>query len=44
MILISKKNFKKKNDIGIIIMEPMRFSRPKNNFLKKVKNLAKKMA
>jgi len=33
---------KKKNDIGIIIMEPMRFAKPKNNFLRKVKNLAKK--
>ena len=36
------KILKKKNDIGIIIMEPMRFVKPKNNFLKKVKYLAKK--
>ena len=36
------KILKKKNDIGIIIMEPMRFVKPKNNFLKKVKDLAKK--
>lgn len=36
------KILKKKNNIGIIIMEPMRFTKPKNNFLKKVKNLAKK--
>ena len=38
-----KKIFKKqKNKIGIVIMEPMRFTQPKNNFLKKVKNLSKK--
>ena len=37
-----KKILNKKNDIGIIIMEPMRFIEPKNNFLKKVKALAKK--
>ena len=37
-----KKILIKKNDIGIIIMEPMRFIEPKNNFLKKVKELAKK--
>ena len=37
-----KKILTKKNDIGIIIMEPMRFTEPKNNFLKKVKALAKK--
>ncbi len=38
-----EKIFKKnKNQIGIVIMEPMRFNYPKNNFLKKVKNLAKK--
>lgn len=38
-----KKIFKKqKNKIGIVIMEPMRFTRPKNNFLKKVKDLSKK--
>ena len=33
---------KKKHGIGIIIMEPMRAILPKNNFLKKVKFLAKK--
>ena len=33
---------KKNNDIGVVIMEPMRGSYPKNNFLKKVKKLAKK--
>ena len=33
---------KNKNNIGIIIMEPMRFTKPKNNFLQKVKKLAKK--
>jgi len=32
----------KNNDIGVVIMEPMRGSYPKNNFLKKVKKLAKK--
>ena len=32
----------KKNKIGIIIMEPMRSSPPKNNFLKKVRLLANK--
>ena len=37
-----KKILKKKNNIGIIIMEPMRFTKPKNNFLKEVKKLAKK--
>ena len=38
-----KKIFdKKNNNIGIIIMEPMRGVKPKNNFLQKVKNLAKK--
>ena len=33
---------KKNNNIGIIIMEPMRGVKPKNNFLQKVKNIAKK--
>ena len=38
-----EKIFKKKNNnIGIIIMEPMRATKPQNNFLKKVKILAKK--
>ena len=37
-----KKILIKKNNIGIIIMEPMNFIEPKNNFLKKVKALAKK--
>ena len=37
-----KKILKKQNNIGIIIMEPMRFIKPKNNFLKEVKNIAKK--
>jgi glutamate-1-semialdehyde 2,1-aminomutase len=38
-----KKIFdKKNNNIGVIIMEPMRAVKPKDNFLKKVKNLAKK--
>jgi glutamate-1-semialdehyde 2,1-aminomutase len=38
-----EKLFRKKNHgIGIIIMEPMRAISPKNNFLKKVKRLAKK--
>ena len=38
-----KKIFKNKNnDVGIIIMEPMRGVKPKKNFLKKVKTLAKK--
>ena len=32
----------KKKSIGVIIMEPMRGNEPKNNFLKKVKNLSKK--
>lgn len=36
------KILKEKNDIGIIIMEPMRFIKPKNNFLKKVSSLAKR--
>jgi glutamate-1-semialdehyde 2,1-aminomutase len=31
----------KKNDIGIVIMEPMRGMKPTNNFLNKVKSLAK---
>ena len=31
----------KKNDIGIVIMEPMRGIKPENNFLNKVKSLAK---
>ena len=38
-----KKIFdKKNNNVGVVIMEPMRGVKPKNNFLKKVKNLAKK--
>ncbi len=38
-----KKIFsKQKNKIGIVIMEPMRFTKPKDNFLQKVKKLAKK--
>ena len=38
-----KKIFKKKNNnVGIIIMEPMRGVKPKDNFLKKVKSIAKK--
>jgi glutamate-1-semialdehyde 2,1-aminomutase len=38
-----KKIFKKKNNgIGIIIMEPMRGVKPANNFLQKVKKIAKK--
>ena len=38
-----KNIFKKKNhNIGIIIMEPMRGVRPNDNFLKKVKSIAKK--
>jgi len=38
-----KKIFKKKNNnIGIIIMEPTRGVKPKNNFLKQVKSIAKK--
>mgnify|MGYP001300972826 CR=1 FL=1 len=38
-----KKIFKKKNNnIGIIIMEPMRGVKPKDNFLKRVKSIAKK--
>ncbi len=38
-----KKLFKnKKNNIGIIIMEPTRGVMPKQNFLKKVKSIAKK--
>tara|TARA_Y100000817_G_C16851940_1_gene542396 strand:- start:873 stop:2180 length:1308 start_codon:yes stop_codon:yes gene_type:complete len=38
-----KKIFKKKNNnIGIIIMEPMRGVKPIGNFLKKVKTIAKK--
>ena len=38
-----EKLFKKKNhNIGVIIMEPMRAVYPKNNFLKKVRNLANK--
>tara|TARA_B100001057_G_scaffold52754_1_gene46919 strand:+ start:798 stop:2108 length:1311 start_codon:yes stop_codon:yes gene_type:complete len=37
-----KKILIKKNNIGIIIMEPMRFTEPKNDFLKKVKILAKR--
>ena len=38
-----KNLFKKKNNnIGIIIMEPMRGVEPQNNFLKKVKSVAKK--
>ncbi len=37
-----EKIFKKnKNKIGIVIMEPMRFTKPKNNFLKKVKKISK---
>jgi glutamate-1-semialdehyde 2,1-aminomutase len=38
-----KKLFQKKNNnIGIVIMEPMRGVKPKNNFLKKVKSITKK--
>ncbi len=38
-----KKIFKKKNnDIGIIIMEPMRGVKPSQNFLRQVKSIAKK--
>ena len=38
-----KKLFHKhRKKIGIVIMEPMRFVRPKNNFLLEVKRLAKK--
>ena len=38
-----KKIFKKKNnDVGIIIMEPMRGAKPSQNFLKQVKYIAKK--
>ena len=38
-----KKIFKnKKNNIGIIIMEPMRGMKPNNNFLNQVKQIAKK--
>ncbi|MDC6477649.1 aminotransferase class III-fold pyridoxal phosphate-dependent enzyme [Candidatus Pelagibacter sp.] len=37
-----KKILIKKNDVGIIIMEPMRFIKPKKNFLKEVKSLARK--
>tara|TARA_B100000963_G_C22607255_1_gene663182 strand:+ start:484 stop:1791 length:1308 start_codon:yes stop_codon:yes gene_type:complete len=38
-----KKIFKNKNnDVGVIIMEPMRGVKPKKNFLKQVKILAKK--
>ncbi len=38
-----KKIFKNKNNnIGIIIMEPTRGVKPKNNFLKQVKSIAKK--
>ncbi len=38
----SLKKILQKNSIGIIIMEPMRSSPPKNNFLKKVRSLANK--
>ena len=39
-----KKIFNKKdNNVGIIIMEPMRGVEPKKNFLKKVKAIAKKI-
>ncbi len=38
-----KKIFKKKNnDIGIIIMEPMRGVKPSQNFLRQVKSIAKR--
>tara|TARA_B100000029_G_C17601926_1_gene966073 strand:+ start:2131 stop:3438 length:1308 start_codon:yes stop_codon:yes gene_type:complete len=38
-----KKIFKRKNnDIGIIIMEPMRGVKPRQNFLRQVKSIAKK--
>ena len=38
-----RKIFKKKNnDVGIIIMEPMRGVKPNSNFLKQVKSIAKK--
>ena len=38
-----KKIFKKRNNnIGIIIMEPMRAVKPSSNFLKQVKSIAKK--
>ena len=37
-----KKILIKKNKIGIIIMEPMRFTEPKNKFLQQVKSIAKK--
>ncbi len=38
-----KKLFKRKNNnIGIIIMEPMRGVKPSNNFLKQVQSIAKK--
>jgi len=39
---LEKLFFKHKKEIGVIIMEPMRFIKPKNNFLQKVKKLAKK--
>ena len=29
-----------KNDVGVITMEPMRYHKPKNNFLKKVRRIA----
>ncbi len=35
-----KKILTKKNNIGIIIMEPMRGQEPKNNFLKKIRKIA----
>lgn len=37
-----KKILTKKNNIGIIILEPMRFEKPKEKFLQKVKSIAKK--
>ena len=36
-----KKLLVRKNNIGIIIMEPMRFTKPKKKFLKKIKSIAK---
>lgn len=37
-----KKILIKKNNIGIILMEPMRFMKPRNDFLKEIKSISKK--
>lgn len=37
------ENIVKENDIGVIVMEPIRHQEPRDNFLKKVREIAKKI-